>query len=551
MEDLPDPVNSSITKIILEQMRNSIFKFTTKDEKIEYGYFCYFKSYNKNIPLIIINNYNIEEIENTKISVSIKNNTKMIQLGSIRYYNKEINISIIEIKDNIDNYKINFFELDDNLYTKGFEFNYNKQSIYIIQYNDMEDISVSYGKINNINRKQLFYLANLNSKANFSLIFNLSNNKLIGIHETNSKYYNKGIFFSHIIEFINKYKKLNKYKDNQKSNNEIDISLSINSKEVNKEIYFLCNYEKDNFKELNESNSVIIINNEKTDFKKYFKPEKEGKYKIKIKFNINLTDCSYMFANCKSIKNINFISFNTKYVTNMKNMFYGCENLKTINLLSFDTQNVTDMSNMFFCCSNLNNLNLSSFNTKKVIDMSYMFFCCNKLNNLNLSSFDTKNVTNMNYMFSTCNLNELNLSCFDTQNVRDMSYMFFCCHNLKNLNLSSFNTQNVTDMNHMFCDCNLNTLDLSSFDTKKVTNMNHMFSSCRYLKKLNLSNFNTKNVTKMKNMFSDCIGLNNLNISSFDIKNVTEIECIFFNCNKKIIDSNYYLFKKFYKSDLV
>ena len=332
MENLPDPVNSSITKIILEQMRNSIFKFTTKDEKIEYGYFCYFKSYNKNIPLIIINNYNIEEIENTKISVSIKNNTKMIQLGSIRYYNKEINISIIEIKDNIDNYKINFFELDDNLYTKGFEFNYNKQSIYIIQYNDMEDISVSYGKINNINRKQLFYLANLNSKANFSLIFNLSNNKLIGIHETNSKYYNKGIFFSHIIEFINKYKKLNKYKDNQKSNNEIDISLSINSKEVNKEIYFLCNYEKDNFKELNESNSVIIINNEKTDFKKYFKPEKEGKYKIKIKFNINLTDCSYMFANCKSIKNINFISFNTKYVTNMKNMFYGCENLKTINL---------------------------------------------------------------------------------------------------------------------------------------------------------------------------------------------------------------------------
>ena len=552
MEDFPNPVNKNITKKIFEQMDNSIYEFIVKDEKIAYGYFCYIKSYNnKNIPFIIFNNYNIEEIESTKISVSIKNNIEMIQLGKIRYYNKKINISIIEIKDNIDNYKINFLELDNNLYKKEFEFEYNKQSIYIIQFNDMKDISVSYGIINNINRKHLFYLANINSDSNCSLIFNLSNNKLIGIHETNSKSYNKGVFFSQIIEFINKYKRLNKYKDNVNSNNEIDISIDITSKEVNKKIYFLCNYEKDNFKELKKSNTELIINNKKTEYNKYFIPDKEGEYTIKLKFNINLTDCSYMFANCKNIKNINFISFNTKYITNMKYMFYECQNLNTINLYSFDTRNVTDMSYMFFNCSNINNINLLSFNTKNVIDMSYMFFYCNKLNNLNLSSFDTKNVTNMSNMFSSCNLNELNLSCFDTKNVADMSYMFFCCHNLTNINLSSFNTKNVTNMNHMFCDCNLTNLNLSSFNTKKVTNMNHMFSSCRYLRNLNLSNFNTQNVTKMKNMFSDCCNLNNLNISSFDTKNVNEVECIFFNCNKKIIDSNYYLFRKFYKSDLV
>ena len=552
MNDLPNPVNKNIIKNILEQMNNSIYEFITKDKKIEYGYFCFIKSHNnKNIPFIIFNNYNIQEIENTKISVSIENDFKIIQLGNIRYYNKKINISIIEIKDNIDTDKIIFFELDDNLYKKGLEIEFNKKSIYIIQYNDTEDISVSYGIINNINRKNLFYLANINLKSNCSLIFNLSNNKLIGIHETNSKSYNKGVFFSHIIECINRYKRLNKYRDNENSNNEIDISIDITSKEVNKNIYFLCNYGKDNFKELNESNTEIFIDNNKKEYNKFFIPDKEGEYSIKLKFNINLTDCRYMFANCKNIKNINFISFNTKYITNMKGMFYECENLKTINLFSFDTRNVTDMSYMFFNCSNINNINLLSFNTKKVIDMSYMFFYCNKLNNLNLSSFDTKNVTNMSYMFSSCNLNELNLSCFDTQNVVDMSYMFFCCHNLNNVNLSSFDTKNVTNMNHMFCDCDLTNLNLSSFNTEKVTNMNHMFSSCRYLRNLNLSNFNTQNVTKMKNMFSDCVNLNNLNISSFDIKNVNEIECIFFNCNKKIIDSNYYLFRKFYKNDLV
>ena len=54
-----------------------------------------------------------------------------------------------------------------------------------------------------------------------------------------------------------------------------------------------------------------------------------------------------MFAECHNIKKINFIFFNTKYVTSMKYMFYNCTNLININLLTFNTKNVTDMSYMF------------------------------------------------------------------------------------------------------------------------------------------------------------------------------------------------------------
>ena len=54
-----------------------------------------------------------------------------------------------------------------------------------------------------------------------------------------------------------------------------------------------------------------------------------------------------MFAGCKNITNIEFISFNTKNVTNMKYMFYECRNLKNLNIYSFDTKNVTDMSYVF------------------------------------------------------------------------------------------------------------------------------------------------------------------------------------------------------------
>ena len=88
----------------------------------------------------------------------------------------------------------------------------------------------------------------------------------------------------------------------------------------------------------------MYINGEREEYKKYFKPIKEGQHIIKINFNINLADCSYMFAGCNNIIDLKFIKFNTKEVTNMKYMFYQCENLKNINLLSFNTKNVIDMS---------------------------------------------------------------------------------------------------------------------------------------------------------------------------------------------------------------
>ena len=37
-------------------------------------------------------------------------------------------------------------------------------------------------------------------------------------------------------------------------------------------------------------------------YEKYFRPKKEGEYKIELRFNINLTDCSYMFSGCENIK---------------------------------------------------------------------------------------------------------------------------------------------------------------------------------------------------------------------------------------------------------
>ena len=159
-------------------------------------------------------------------------------------------------------------------------------------------------------------------------------------------------------------KSINKYP------NKIDILVKVEEDDVYRENYFLDyyegldyqNYKKHYYnclKELNDDNTELYFNNIKYKYHKVFTPKNEGEYNIKLKFYVNLTDCSYMFINCKNIIKINFISFNTSLIRKMNNMFLGCNNLKELDLSSLNTKKVTDMSGMFFYCDNLNNLNLS------------------------------------------------------------------------------------------------------------------------------------------------------------------------------------------------
>ena len=434
-------------KKILEQMDYTIYKIKNKDEKIENCFFCYIKYKDKNIPIMVTTNEIINEkylAKNNDTKLIINSAEKIIEFGDIKYVNKEYGLSLIEIKEN-KNIKINILELDDNLYKNDSEILYIKELIYIFDCKKQNDISVSYNIIDDINKSQLYFCLDINSNSSCSPIFNLSNNKLIGIYKSTSQYNNKGIFFKYIInEFIKSIKLKNTLY------NEIDILIRVNKEHINKNIYFLNNYFPLN-SEYNELKTELYMDNHKCNYEKYFTPIKEGEYNIKLKFYSNLIDCGYMFSGCKNIIKINFSNFNSKTITYMKYMFHECENLEDINLFSFDTHNVTDMSYMFFGCKKLKYLDLTSFDTHNVTDMSYMFYCCGCLNNLDLSSFNTNNATNMKNMFYECkNIKSLNISSFDTKNVNDMSYMFFGCRSLTNLDLSFFNLENVSNVKGIF-----------------------------------------------------------------------------------------------------
>ena len=386
---------------------------------------------------------------------------------------------------------------------------------------------------------------------NFISKSNLNENNINYIYDDkDGKQFDKNLTFNEMANYNDKIrKKMNILvinNENKINNNQIKLTIKIEINDINKKIYFLDNvdgvitvgvklnensifgldkieeeHHHDFLKELNDSNTELYINDKKCKYEKYFIPEQKGEYNILLKFNILMTDCSFMFYNCNNLTNIDLSSFNTQNVTNMSFMFCECSNLTNINLSSFNTQNVTNMFSIFSNCSKLTNIYLSSFNIKNVINMAGMFVGCNELINLNLSSFYTQNVTNMVNMFMLCSkLTNINLSSFNTQNVTNMFGMFSMCSNLKNIDLSSFNTDKVINMSNMFGSCsNLTNIDLSSFNTQNVTDMSNMFSGCSNLTNINLSSFNTQNVNDMFNIFDMCPCLKEIKINKKFLKN--------------------------------
>jgi len=276
-----------------------------------------------------------------------------------------------------------------------------------------------------------------------------------------------------------------KLKENEK--NEIDIIVKVDKEEdINKKINFLCDVDfegnkiKNNEENFNENIELYIENKKEEKFEKFFCPKHRGAYKIKLVFKKLITDCSYMFADCKNILGINFKNFNSKEVKSMKYMFTGCVNLERLDLSSLDTRNVTDMEGMFGELNNISKDQLYLYDEKK-FTQSYKknYEGCKNLKEIILC--ETDNVKNMANMFSGClNLQNLVYSSFCTKNVTDMTAMFFNCTKLEDLNLSFFNTENVTNMSYMFYNCcNLPVYNLISLDTTNLTNAKFIFCGCQ------------------------------------------------------------------------
>ena len=158
MERYLKPVTKSCAKKISDQMNNYLYKIEQKGGNYEIGYFIQIKDKNNKSHLALVTNSNIlEDINNNSLNIIIDNEPKLIELGDIIYENKVYNKAVIEIKDK-SNIKY-FFEIDENTYKSKEEINmnYNKESIYIIQYDNRDNILLSYGIINGVCDTEIKY----------------------------------------------------------------------------------------------------------------------------------------------------------------------------------------------------------------------------------------------------------------------------------------------------------------------------------------------------------------------------------------------------------
>ena len=220
-----EPVSIRQTETILKQMKKSVCKIF--GQNIGNGFFYRLEIKNNKIPVLITNFHVIDDkfVEsNQKIKIFINNDSKykIICLNKEKrlYSSAKYDIMIIKLEkgDGVNN--VEYLELDDSLSNNDLKKTYENCSIYILNYMVGNEIKVSYGKAMT-NKGESFEMGHncytiLGSSC--SPIFNLSTNKLIGIHKNYVSYtdknlcYNLGTFLKYPLKEIEKIltEKLNK-----------------------------------------------------------------------------------------------------------------------------------------------------------------------------------------------------------------------------------------------------------------------------------------------------------------------------------------------------
>jgi len=371
-------------KIIKSDKKNNLVMFEIFDDlKNELingkGFLCkIYPNNNKNntLPILItcnnflndsyFNQYKLLNIsyfkEDEKIEAFID-----LSIKRIIYQNKDLNITIIEIKEE-DNIDINsFLEVDDRVNLIG-------QKIYIFYYSQYNNTNCE--KINSeiidIDKEYSFTAIILSEDLSGYPIINFDNNCVIGIinqtcgfvDETLSLGYliNKIIksFFEKNIDILKSSFEKNENNNEKKNdfypnNDSIDLIYDINT------IYQRIRIINNKFINRYDKICKIIYNNKEYPLIQYFHLDKINLYdsyrkeiKITLKGLNLVTDMSYMFDDCVQLKKVDLSRINMSKIISMESMFENCENLVEISDTSlWNVENVKSMKHLFYSCKKL------------------------------------------------------------------------------------------------------------------------------------------------------------------------------------------------------
>ena len=187
-----EPITKEKTKKIVKQMERSICKIYGINNQVGTGFFCNIKIQDKIFPVLITNYHIIDDtlVQSEKeLTIQLNDDTDafILKLSEKKKLyssnNKKYDIMIIDLREEENKDKCRFLELDDALFNKNSEYIYKDKSIYILHYPNGHQASVSYGYGIEKKDNDITHRCNSENGSSGSPIFNLSTNKVIGIHK--------------------------------------------------------------------------------------------------------------------------------------------------------------------------------------------------------------------------------------------------------------------------------------------------------------------------------------------------------------------------------
>ena len=208
--NLPKSISIKQFEILKDLAKSHICKINCNDESHGTGFFCNICNFsnewtNNNIKALITNNHvlNKDDIKpGQKINFSINNDYKeyniLIDNNRLTYTNdlRDIDITIIEVKENDNLDGISFFDLDKQIFNEDAKEKFRKSQIYLLHYPKGGEMEISPGVIKGIreDNKTIEHLSDTNVGSSGSPIINRDNLKIIGIHRAaGAKEFNLGI----------------------------------------------------------------------------------------------------------------------------------------------------------------------------------------------------------------------------------------------------------------------------------------------------------------------------------------------------------------------
>lgn len=234
----------------------------------------------------------------------------------------------------------------------------------------------------------------------------------------------------------------------------------------------------------------------------------------------NVTDMSYMFWECSSLKRVKGMeTWELDNLQNMSYMFYYCTSLKGTIKLSNRQANIANLQyeDMLCACASddidcaflvdyttdTQQIATNMVNTKYSSNSKVYLLKNNPiLSGMFVASVIENTITKVSFGLG---LHPTRNNARDISDAGDNSVLAYTIpSDPETLYIRSNNRISATDCSELFVATRINSVEFENFDTSKTTSIARMFEDCTYLGEVNLSTLDLSSVTQLYGLFRGC-----------------------------------------------